>query len=215
MTTFGSMFVAGNEAVQSSTTSANMKKYYWEIYHLMGDPSIMTYLTKPSQMTAILPSKLLLGESALSAKVAPYSYCALTDSTGELVSVGFADADGNITLHFEPLEESGEYEFAAWAQKYIQYFKTICVGPQDVCAHNQTIPCLIYPNPANTNLMIETENQIASYEIIDMHGKVIVSKKNVNNSSAMVNVASLAAGVYFIKVIDSTQKVVVRKFVKQ
>lgn len=215
MTTFGSMFVAGNEAVQSSTASAIMKRYYWEIYHLMGDPSVMTYLTKPSQMETILPNRLLLGESTLNAKVAPYSYCALTDNAGELVSAGFADANGRIILHFEPLEESGEYEFAAWAQKYIQYFRTICVGAQDSCDHDPTMPCLIYPNPANTTLMIETENQISSYEITDMHGKMIFSEQNVNSSNAMVNVASLAAGVYFVKVVDIKQKRAVQKFVKQ
>jgi len=213
MTTFGSMIVAGNEAVQSSTSSSDMKRYYWEIYHLMGDPSVMTYLTKPSQMQAVLPNNLLAGETALSAKVASYSYCALTDHTGTLVSAGFADADGNITLNFDPLE-TGEYEFAAWAQNYIQYFKTICVGPQEICAHN-IISCTIYPNPAHTAMMIKTENLIFSYEIIDITGKMIAAKQDVNRSSVLIDVTSLAAGVYFAKVIDNQQKIAVQKFVKQ
>ncbi|MFA5596511.1 MAG: C25 family cysteine peptidase [Pusillimonas sp.] len=34
--------VAGNLAVESSTSSR--KQYYWEVYHLMGDPSLKTYI---------------------------------------------------------------------------------------------------------------------------------------------------------------------------
>ena len=215
MTTFGAMIVAGNEAVQASTTSSSFKRYYWEIYHLMGDPSIMTYLTKPSQMEAILPNRLLVGESSMTAKVAPYSYCALTNSDGELVSAGFADALGNITLNFNPIEASGVYEFAAWAQKYVQYFKTICVGTQEICANDKTIPLFIYPNPARTTIMIETETQISSYEIIDMNGKLIASKQNVNKTNELVDVSSLGAGVYFVKVIDNERKVAVQKFVRK
>jgi len=213
MTTFGAMIVAGNEAVQSSTSTLAMKRYYWEIYHLMGDPSIMTYLTKPSLMETLLSNNLLTGETALSAKVAPYSYCALTNSYGELMSAGFADADGNITLNFDPLD-AGEYEFAAWAQNHIQYFKTICVGPQEICA-NDVISCRIYPNPARTAMMIETENPIASYEITDMTGKMIVFRQGVNRSNALVDVTSFATGVYFVRVVDDNRKIAVQKFVKQ
>ena len=124
MTTFGSMIKAGNEAVQQSSTGSSYKKYYWEIYHLMGDPSLMTYLTQPSPMVVELPNELIVGESTLTAKAAPYAYCALTNTEGELVGAGFADEEGNITLTINTLEV-GVYEFAAWAQKYIQYFKTI------------------------------------------------------------------------------------------
>ena len=215
MTTFGSMIVAGNEAVQASNTDSDFKKYYWEIYHLMGDPSIMTYLTKPSQMETVLPTMLHTGAITLNARVAPYAYCALTDSTGKLVSKGFADADGMITLDFEPLQTLGEYEFAAWAQKYIQYFKTICVGPQDICAYNRTMSLSIYPNPTNTFMMLESENQIASYEIIDLNGKMMASKQNVNDKNVLVDVTSLAAGVYFVRVVDDEQKSAVQKFVKK
>ena len=130
MTTFGSMIKAGNEAVQQSNSSSTYKKYYWEIYHLMGDPSLMTYLTQPSQMVVELPNELPEGDNSLTAKVAPYSYCALTNSEGALLSTGFADATGNITLNFDPVEV-GAYEFAAWAQKHIQYFQTIQCTSQE------------------------------------------------------------------------------------
>ena len=46
-------------AVQSSGSS--LANYYWEIYHLMGDPSVMNYLTQASLMTVNAPSAITYG----------------------------------------------------------------------------------------------------------------------------------------------------------
>ena len=207
MTTFGSMVMAGNEAVQTSTSL--LKKYYWEIYHLMGDPSVMTYLTQPKPMKVEVSKTLKVGETSLQAKVAPYSYCALTDSLGTLVSTGFANETGNITLNLIPLV-AGKYEFAAWAQNHIQFFKTIIVQEGEI----NTAPCLIYPNPAHTTLNIFTDNLITSYEIIDINGKLVTSQKNTNNNFTEANVTHLSSGIYFIRIKDNQQKIYTRKFVK-
>jgi hypothetical protein len=207
MTTFGAMSIAGNEAVQSS--ASELKRYYWEIYHLMGDPSVMTYLTKPAQMIVGIHDEILAGEKSLNAKVAPYSYCALTDKKGKLLSAGFANAEGNITLHFEPVDVSEEYEFAAWAQNHVQYFRTI------KCVNTKKSHLVIYPNPAHTTIMVITKNPIFAYEIIDLTGRVVTIKTNINDNITPINVSSLANGIYFIKIIDNEQKTVVRKFVKQ
>jgi len=207
MTTFGSMITAGNEAIQTSTS--DLKKYYWEIYHLMGDPSVMTYLTKPALMKEEVPKVLKVGTQTLNGKVAPYAYCALTNNEGELISTGFSDNNGDITLHFNPLIE-GEYEFAAWAQNYIQFFKTILADSGKL---NST-PCLIYPNPVHTTLYVFNENIISSYEIVDLNGKKITSKQNVNNNLIPINIISFPNGIYFLKVTDNKQKTFVKKFVK-
>ena len=45
-TTQGSMVMQGDMAVESSSSGSSMKWYYWEIYHLMGDPSVMPYMTQ-------------------------------------------------------------------------------------------------------------------------------------------------------------------------
>jgi len=203
MTTFGSMNIAGNEAVQTSTST--LKQYYWEIYHLMGDPSVMTYLTKPRQMKAELPAALRVGENTLSAKVAPYSYCALTDCNGSLIGAGFSNENGIITLRFNSMA-TGEYEFAAWAQNNIQFFQKI---------QCKKMPCLISPIPASDMITIETENPLSSYEIFDINGRKITSKQNINDKITQVNFASFAAGIYIIKTIDNTQQTYIQKFIKK
>ena len=207
MTTFGSMLVAGNEAIQMSTSS--LKTYYWEIYHLMGDPSVMTYLAQPKPMNVEVAKVLKVGETTLQAKVAPNAYCALTDSIGTLLCAGFADETGNITLNLIPLV-AGKYEFAAWAQNYVQFFKTIMVRQG---AMNED-PCFISPNPAHTTLNIFADNLIISYEIVDMIGKRISFQKNINTNLTEVNVSSLLSGVYFIRIKDNQNKTYTKKFVK-
>ncbi len=39
--------LAGNLAVEASTSSR--KQYYWEVYHLMGDPSLVTFVGQPKK----------------------------------------------------------------------------------------------------------------------------------------------------------------------
>ena len=44
--TSGQMIHSGN----FSDTAGGSEQYYWEIYHLMGDPSLMPYLGVPSTL---------------------------------------------------------------------------------------------------------------------------------------------------------------------
>jgi hypothetical protein len=203
MTTFGAMMMAGNEAVQTSTST--LRKYYWEIYHLMGDPSLMTYLTKPSFMKVEITGELKMGATTLNAKVAPYSYCALTNNERELIKASFADKNGNITLQFDPLP-IGEYEFSAWAQNYVHFFQKI---------QCKKLPFLISQSPAYNILTIESDNQISYYEIFDITGKKVAAKQNINDNITIIDIHSLANGIYIIKVIDNQQQKFVRKIMKQ
>ena len=56
--TQGGMMMAGNMAVESSTSSR--KLYYWEINHLMGDPSVMPYLFHAPFLLPPMPIALAL-----------------------------------------------------------------------------------------------------------------------------------------------------------
>ncbi|HNY63700.1 MAG TPA: C25 family cysteine peptidase, partial [Bacteroidales bacterium] len=135
---------AGNLAVQSSTSER--KKYYWEVYHLFGDPSVISYLTQPEVMDVTAPEVLTVGISSLPLTVAPYAYVALVKD-GVLIGANFADGTGAVTLTFNPLTETGEYELAAWGQNYQQYFDTInvidpsgagCLAPIGITCTNAT-----------------------------------------------------------------------------
>ena len=211
MTTFGSMIAAGNLSVQASTSDFSMKKYYWEVYHLMGDPSVMTYLTKPFWMPVVLNEVIPFGDSTLNAKVAPHSYCALTDYDGALLSAGFADADGNITLQFAPMEVHAPYRFSAWAQKYIQYSKTVFSGYVGIEEKEQTMVCSVYPNPTTGMFQVMSgELQVTSIEVFDVYGR---KQKAESRKQNVVDISLLPAGVYFVK-IKTEKGIATKKIIK-
>ena len=124
--TQGAVMMAGNMAVESSTSS--LKLYYWEIYHLMGDPSVMPYLTQASVMPVSAPSVLAMGTTSLSVSAVPYAYVALTDTlTRTLVASAFADGTGNAVLSLPATLPVGGYELAASAQQYRTAFTSVSV----------------------------------------------------------------------------------------
>ena len=121
-----SIVQSGNMSVQSSTSSTTMKLYYWEIYHLFGDPSIRPYMGIPTQQNVTADDVVILGTSSYNVTASPFAYVALTHYNN-LVAATFADVNGNATLTFNTPLEPGEYELAVGAQNKIQYFKTVNV----------------------------------------------------------------------------------------
>ncbi|MBR6131876.1 MAG: T9SS type A sorting domain-containing protein [Bacteroidales bacterium] len=158
-TTLGGFLTAGNLAVQSSSSSR--KKYYWEIYHIFGDPSIRPYLGMPSQMNVSALPAVPVGTQSYNVSAVPYAYVALTTG-GNIVTATFADASGNATLDLSNVTTPGEYELAIGAQNHVQYFQTINIivpsGPY-VVASNVSLPNDVYPiNGTSVNWNLEVSN---------------------------------------------------------
>ncbi len=59
----------------------------------------------------------------------------------------------------------------------------------------------VYPNPAHNNLFINAPHNITSVTVIDMIGKTILSHQPQNETSVSLDVSTLPAGVYFVKVV--------------
>jgi len=144
-TTVGGVVMGGNLAVQSSSSS--LKQYYWEVYHIFGDPSLKPYLGIPSTLTVNAADVITVGATSYQVQTVPYAYVALT-CQNELVAATFADGNGNALLNFSALTTPGEYELAVGAQNYIQHFNTVNVivpsGPyviaQDVQLSSASTP---------------------------------------------------------------------------
>ena len=103
--TAGQMVQAGDLAVmQSNSTLTN---YYWEIYHLMGDPSLMPYVGLPSTMTNNIPDSLALGSSNISIQTQPYAFVGISKN-GILLGASQANSNGIADINFnQPLNQSG------------------------------------------------------------------------------------------------------------
>ncbi|MBM3437188.1 MAG: Gingipain R, partial [Bacteroidetes bacterium] len=89
--TQGQMPSAGNLAVSQSGSS--LATYYWEIYHLMGDPSVMIYFSQPPVTTASYAALMPLGATTFNVQTQPYAYVAISKDN-VLYGAAIADASG-------------------------------------------------------------------------------------------------------------------------
>jgi hypothetical protein len=78
---------------------------------------------------------------------------------------------------------------------------------------NEKTELLVYPNPAKESLVIGYQSLVNTIEITDVAGRVCISV--INNKSKIINIESLASGIYFIKATDEMGNVKNAKFVKE
>ena len=125
-TTIGAMVYAGNQCVQQG--SSNFARYYWEVYHVFGDPSLQPWLSQAYDQTlgaselpegdlSVTECNLPYGFSQLYVSAAPYAYVALTNSVGP-VAATWANAQGEAVLDISSELAIGSYELVSSAPHY-------------------------------------------------------------------------------------------------
>ena len=118
------IIMAGNLAVAQAN---GMDDYYWEIYHLMGDPSLSTYLGMPTNNTINHDIFLPIGSEAIEIQADPQSYVGLTHN-GILLAGGYIDNSGFIVLVFDPINEPGTLDLVVTGQNKIPFFSEVFVA---------------------------------------------------------------------------------------
>lgn len=156
-TTTSAMIFAGNMAVEGSSSS--LKEYYWQVYHVMGDPSLMPYFGQADSITPNMATSLPLNASSLTITAVPYAYIGFTDPNHNLVASAFADAQGVATLSFTPLSEVGNYEVVISAQDYRPCIRTVNVFSNGPFVTANAITAVGNTNAGNDiNFTIELHN---------------------------------------------------------
>jgi hypothetical protein len=122
--TLGQMLFAGNMSVSASTSSN--KKYYWETYILLGDPTMMPYLGDPAAINPVLPDTLPRELTSLSFISKPYTYIAISDFD-TLWDAGFSNNSGSISLNIPP-NTKDSCLVVITGQNTIPFKKTIYFG---------------------------------------------------------------------------------------
>jgi PKD repeat protein len=102
--TQGQMPSAGNLAVTQS--GSPLKNYYWEIYHLMGDPSLMVYFSQAPAISVSYPQLLPLSTTMVEVNTAPYAYVAISKN-GALVGAALANSSGLAQVNLLPVTQAG------------------------------------------------------------------------------------------------------------
>jgi hypothetical protein len=114
----------GNLAVTESGSS--LSQYYWEIYHLMGDPSVMTYLGVPSENNVSHADSVLLTDTNITVQADPASYVGIS-MDGELHGAGYIDNTGSVIIPITQFDSVGTADIVVSGQNRVPYICTIQV----------------------------------------------------------------------------------------
>jgi len=191
--TQGQMVVCGDYAVEESGSSR--RTYYWEIYHLMGDPSLMIYFSVPPTLSATYLNTLMIGMSSLSVTTEPYAYVALT-SNGVLLDAKLADVGGMANLSFAALSNVGNLDLVITKQNRQPHMGVVQVIPASGPYVVYTSNTINDPTPGgnNNNLMDYGETNLLT-----------VSAKNVGVEVASNVVATLSTSNSYVTITDNTE----------
>ncbi|MCL2682817.1 MAG: C25 family cysteine peptidase, partial [Bacteroidales bacterium] len=122
----------GNMAVQGSSATPNtaMKRYYWEIYHVLGDPSYIQTVTTPQPLPVNDLGMMMTIDEELYIETVPYAYVGFS-MNGQLLGGGMTDHLGQITLTFDEELPYGEALLVITAKGYIPYIETVQINLAD------------------------------------------------------------------------------------
>lgn len=123
--TNGQIVTAGNLAVTASTS--NEDKYYWEIYHLMGDPALRTHYGIPPALSITHAPFMPVGLSYFNVSTEPYTYVAIS-ANGILHGAGMSDSTGALALSLNPITIPGYAHIVATRMNRKPYIDSILVA---------------------------------------------------------------------------------------
>jgi hypothetical protein len=74
---------------------------------------------------------------------------------------------------------------------------------------------ILFPQPFQDRLKIEGKNHfIAQWELTNVFGQTLCMEKNLHRLSTEINTAQLAPGIYFLKIKDQKNQVLIQKLLK-
>ena len=150
-TTLSQIVHSGNLAV---TAAGGDEEYYWEIYHVMGDPSLMPYMSVPDQMSVTHLSSIPVGSSTLSVTAEEHAYVAVSQN-GVLLDAQLVGSSGNALLTFNALSSMGTLDVVVTKQDKEPYIGLV----QVISTNSPFVTALAYQiDDSNSN-----NNQQADY----------------------------------------------------
>ncbi|OQY27798.1 MAG: hypothetical protein B6244_09400 [Candidatus Cloacimonetes bacterium 4572_55] len=188
VTQAGMMF-AGNLAV---TEGGSRVSYYWEIYHLMGDPSLMVYFGQPDAMSASYNGMLPLGSGSFTVTTEPGAYVALS-MNGDLYGAALANASGQADLTFDPIDTPGAADIVITKQNRQPHIGEVVVSPADD-------PYLVYDSHTINDATGNNNGQADFGEGISLDMTI----ENLGNATANNVTASLSASDFYITLTDNS-----------
>ncbi len=190
-TTSYAVIMAGNLAVVQGGGSSN---YYWEIYSIMGDPSLTTYFGVPSDNIVNYPSTIFLGLSSVQISAEPYSYVSIS-MNGISHGVGLVDTSGLIDLEIDPFVNPGFAQLVITRQNRVPIIEDIEVIPSG--GPYVMFESYIIDDTATGNGNGSLENG----EIVDID----MSVENLGSSQATNVIVTITTSDPYITIVDGTE----------
>lgn len=158
--------------------------YYYEVYNLLGDPSMQLFTLIPESLEVSHPSEVLVGKHSLevSTNVAEALVCAAINDTN---FAGYTDAGGDVTLEIETAESCTVW-ITVTAYNFSPYegFALAKQGVSEGVAKWRTGLYQLAPNPFNRRVAIEYR--------VGSPGKVVLQIFDVTGRSVKVLVDEAA-----------------------
>ncbi|MCP4149216.1 MAG: PKD domain-containing protein, partial [bacterium] len=123
--TNGAIMYCGNMAVTEA--GASRIQYYWEIYHLMGDPSIMAYMGLPSTNSVNHSSTVSPSATTFTVQAEAGSYVGLS-LNGTLHGAGYIGSTGSASIPLTAFGTSGTADIVVTCQNKIPYVSTLNIS---------------------------------------------------------------------------------------
>ncbi len=127
----------GNLGVQES--GSGYTDYYWEIYNLMGEPSLMVYFGVPDSNNVVLPMNILPTDTEVVVSAEPKSYVGFSKD-GVLLGGGLIGESGTAVIPIAGQGSTGVVGVVVTCQNKIPYAVDVPVmsvaGPYLVHDHN-------------------------------------------------------------------------------
>jgi hypothetical protein len=74
---------------------------------------------------------------------------------------------------------------------------------------------ILFPNPANTNVtIIRPSETFYNLNMMDLRGRVIFSKNNIEEREYLLNLENYQSGIYFMQLTTDTNTVVKKLIIK-
>ena len=193
--TAGHMIHSGNLAVSQA---GGADQYYWEIYHLMGDPSLMPYIGVPAPLSVFHAATSSLGSENFTVTTEENAYVAISMG-GILLDAQLADVTGNANLTFPAISNVGTADIVVTKQFKQPYIGSIQITPSTDFVDFK-IDFELFPNPTMGSFNL-TFNDVINHEveIYDNAGRII-EKMVDQKGMSLFDIKKYAAGTYTIKV---------------
>ncbi len=191
-TTMDQLIFAGNLAVMEGSPSR--AEYYWEIYCLMGDPSLTAFMAVPPVMTVSYEPLMLLNSTEFTVHAAPYAYVAISKN-GILHGAALANEAGVAVVSIDPITVPGNADVVVTAQNMQPYIGTVLVASPDgpyIMLESQSVN-----DPAGSYNMQADYNEVFGFSI---------GLKNVGGEEATDLIVSIETSSPYIQIRDNSEE---------